>query len=113
MPKLLRYLPRIWYPPGSWLSVPLRKGGLWGPGGGCPPQSPADLTRRWRALGSLPRGAAASSAALYPPEGPGKAAAPAFESDYQPAPLTVEVEIQLGQVRSVEEALRAVANRAQ
>ncbi|XP_021113208.1 leucine-rich repeat-containing protein 43 isoform X3 [Heterocephalus glaber] len=41
-----------------------------------------------------------------------KSAAPIFESDYQPEQLTVEVEIQLGQVRSVEEALRAVANQA-
>ncbi|XP_023576375.1 leucine-rich repeat-containing protein 43 [Octodon degus] len=41
-----------------------------------------------------------------------KSVAPVFESDYQPEPLTVEVEIQLGQVRSVEEALRAIANQA-
>ncbi|KAM6166401.1 leucine-rich repeat-containing protein 43 [Erethizon dorsatum] len=42
-----------------------------------------------------------------------KSVAPVFESDYQPEPLTVEAEIQLGQVRSVEEALRAIANQAQ
>ncbi|KAM5237725.1 leucine-rich repeat-containing protein 43 [Ctenodactylus gundi] len=37
-----------------------------------------------------------------------KSVAPLFESDYQPEPLTVEVEIQLGQCRSAEEALQAL-----
>lgn len=31
---------------------------------------------------------------------------PVFESDYQPEPLTVEVQIQLNQYRSTEEALQ-------
>ncbi|EHB01455.1 Leucine-rich repeat-containing protein 43 [Heterocephalus glaber] len=65
------------------------------------------------------RGDVAATSVLSGTPGPGrpwgektKSAAPIFESDYQPEQLTVEVEIQLGQVRSVEEALRAVANQA-
>lgn len=34
---------------------------------------------------------------------------PEYESAYQPEPLTVEVQIQLNQCRSAEEALRALA----
>lgn len=32
-----------------------------------------------------------------------------YDSDYQPEPLSVEVQIQLKQCRSAEEALRALA----
>nr|XP_035940927.1 leucine-rich repeat-containing protein 43 isoform X1 [Halichoerus grypus] len=38
-----------------------------------------------------------------------KSAAPKYDSDYQPQPLTVEVQIQLTQYRSAEEALRELA----
>lgn len=34
---------------------------------------------------------------------------PVYESDYQPEPLTVEVQIQLNQCRSAGEALRMFA----
>lgn len=32
-----------------------------------------------------------------------------YEGDYQPEPLTVEVQIQLNQCRSAEEAIRALS----
>lgn len=66
----------------------------------------------------LPRGA--RGAGLRFGDGPSPAAHPrpltsarpwsaGHESDYQPEPLTVEVQIQLNQCRSAEEALRTLA----
>lgn len=38
----------------------------------------------------------------------GRAAGPAFDDSYRPEPLTVELQVQLNQFRSAEEALRSV-----
>ncbi|KAM5311624.1 N-acetyllactosaminide beta-1,3-N-acetylglucosaminyltransferase 4 isoform 3-T3 [Glossophaga mutica] len=46
---------------------------------------------------------------MEPGKSKNKAQAPVFEGNYQPEPLTVEVQIQLTQCRSAEEALRVLA----
>ncbi|XP_049624185.1 leucine-rich repeat-containing protein 43 [Suncus etruscus] len=80
---------------------------------GSPGGSDARRTARERGPGGPARSGAPGrthppALCARPPADKGRAAGPVFDDSYRPEPLTVELQVQLNQFRSAEEALRSV-----